>query len=102
MLALETHALLVPEAVDLVPRRRLPRQPQRNVDPGAVVDRTPVRIRLVGPGVGIAVVLVFVHARDVSARPLVLGRKIEPESIAEDRTAEGAVDVPGLDEFVRI
>ena len=53
-LALQAHLLLVPEDVELVARGGLPRQAQRDVGPGAVIDGASAQVGFVRPRVGIA------------------------------------------------
>ena len=58
-------------------------------------------VRVVGPFVGIAGVLVDPHAGDILPADLVAVRAEEPQLVADDRAAERRVDVPQLLDRVR-
>src|SRR5439155_14981558 len=94
--AMLADILLVHPAVDLVARRRLPRQPHRPVLPRAVVDSLLCEIRIVGPLGGIAGILVHENIGDILAVALVTVCAEEPQAITDDGAAQRWVHVPEL------
>ena len=94
--AMLADILLVHPAVDLVARRRLPRQPHRPVLPRAVVDSLLREIRIVGPLGGIAGILVHENIGDILAVALITGCAEEPQAITDDGAAQRWVQVPEL------
>src|SRR5439155_15418507 len=92
------RALLVPEHIQLVPRRDLRRQPQVRVVPCSITERLPAVIGIVGPGIRVAGVLVVVDVRDVLRVALSSGAQEEPEPVLAEGTTDRSTVIVVLDE----
>src|SRR5207248_6015490 len=92
----DTRILQARPEVDLVARRRLPRQAHVPLLPNAVVDGLLALVRVVGPRVRVARVLVDPHAWDALPAEQVAERAEEPETVFDDRTTERGIDLPEL------
>src|SRR5262245_14323638 len=85
--AVDAGVLDAVEERDLVPRRRLPGQPNVLLVPRAVGDRLLGVVGIVGPFRGIARVLVGPHTGDILPADDVAVRGEEPQLVSDDRTA---------------
>ena len=94
--AVAAHVLLVPEEIELLARRDLPRRAQRRAVPQPVGERLLAIVRVVNPRVRVAGVLVVVHAGHITVGALITSGQVEPEPVLHDRPAERAVHVPQL------
>ena len=87
------HGLFIPRERELVPLRRLPRDPRRVVLPLAVVVGRFGEIRGVGPLRRVARVVVVVDVQGVAARSLLADAHVVPELVLQDRAADRRVEV---------
>ena len=94
--AVAAHVLLVPEEIDLLPLRDLPRRAQRRAVPQPVGERLLAVVRVVDPRVRVAGILVVVHAGHEAVGPLIAAGQVEPEPVLHDRPTERGVHVPQL------
>src|SRR6185312_1021212 len=94
LLARDARVLETRPEVELVARRRLPRQTDVPLLPDAVVDRLLALVGVVRPRVRVAGVLVDPHARNALPAEQVAERPEEPELVADDRTTERRIDFP--------
>ena len=96
-----TRTLLVPEEVEFVATGRLPRQPRRPYRPtlgalrllGGVGNVEPLRV--------VARIEVWVHSWNGPVLPLLTERRVVPEPVSLDGTADAGGEVPLLDERAR-
>src|SRR5262245_30257418 len=93
--------LLGPVEIELVPRRRLPRQPNRALTLQAVVEGLLGSIEVNGPGVRVAGVLVLEHARHGPLATDLTVDAVEPQFVPHNPAAVHAADVIDVDELER-
>ena len=89
-----TGLLLVPEHVELVPRRRLNGQPQRSVSPASRLYGRTTEVGNVRPLGGIAEIQVREHAGNGAVAAFVAELAEEPGPVFLDGTAEPDVVIP--------
>ena len=93
-------ALLVPEDGELVALRNLPREAHRGVPIPIVIGGPAIVVRIVGPGVRVAGVLVGPHVGDVGHVGLVsCGREV-PQPVPLDRAAHTQIELRRVDQLV--